>query len=241
VVRRRRLARAALAPSPGERILDVGCGPGFYCAELLAEVGDGGSVVGVDSSPSMLALAARRCEGRGDVAFAEGDAQAVPVADEDFDAAITVQVMEYVPDVAGALRELLRALRPGGRVVVWDIDWSTWSLHVDDSERAARVRRAWDEHLVHPTLPRTLGAHLRAAGFEDVRTTAHPFVATSFDSEAFGPALLPFIASFVRGRGGVTDDEADAWLAEQRALAERGEFFFAVTQFCFAAAKPRSS
>lgn len=48
---RRRLVRRALAASPDERILDVGCGRGFYVAELLEEVGDTGSVVGVDSSP----------------------------------------------------------------------------------------------------------------------------------------------------------------------------------------------
>ena len=59
-MRRRRLARAALAVKPGERVLDVGCGPGFYCAELLEEVGLEGSIVGLDSSASMLALAAHR-------------------------------------------------------------------------------------------------------------------------------------------------------------------------------------
>jgi arsenite methyltransferase len=57
-VRRRRIVREALGAAPGERILDVGCGPGFYCAELAEEVGPSGSVVGVDSSPAMLELAA---------------------------------------------------------------------------------------------------------------------------------------------------------------------------------------
>ena len=61
--RRRALVRKALAAAPGERILDVGCGPGFYCAELAAEVGPSGSVVGVDSSKAMLELAGRRCAG----------------------------------------------------------------------------------------------------------------------------------------------------------------------------------
>src|SRR5215208_1367589 len=50
-VRRRRHVRTALAAQPGERVLDVGCGPGFYCAELLEEVGPDGSVVGLDGSP----------------------------------------------------------------------------------------------------------------------------------------------------------------------------------------------
>lgn len=220
-------------------MLDAGCGPGFYCAELIEEVAaGGGAVVGVDSSDAMLALAARRCEGLGDVSFAAGEATSLPAGDAAFDAAITVQVLEYVADVAGGLGELFRVLRPSGRVVVWDVDWSTLSLHTTDPARSARILQAWDEHLVHTTLPRTLAAQLRAAGFADVEATAHPFVATSFDTQRYGPALLPFIASFVRGRAGVDDAEAEAWLAEQRALDGRGEFFFAVTQFCFAAAKP---
>ena len=53
-VRRRRIVRESLGAARGERILDVGCGPGFYCAELAEEVGPAGSVVGVDSSPAML-------------------------------------------------------------------------------------------------------------------------------------------------------------------------------------------
>ena len=57
VLRRRRLVREALGAAPGERVLDVGCGPGFYVAELLSQVGATGAVVGVDASPQTLALA----------------------------------------------------------------------------------------------------------------------------------------------------------------------------------------
>src|SRR5574341_622243 len=73
-LRRRRLVGEALAALPGHRVLDVGCGPGFYAAELLAEVGAQGAVVGVDTSAAMLAAAARRCQGVGNAAFHEGDA-----------------------------------------------------------------------------------------------------------------------------------------------------------------------
>jgi ubiquinone/menaquinone biosynthesis C-methylase UbiE len=237
--RRRRIVRAALAARPGERILDVGCGPGFYCAELADEVGATGQVVGLDPSAPMLALAERRCAERGNVELREADATALPVEDASFDGAISVQVQEYVQDLAGALGELHRALRPGGRAVVFDIDWATLSVNADDAALTARVREAWDEHLAHPSLPRTLAARLRAAGFDDVRMEAYAFATPELDPQTYGGALLPFIAKFVAGRRGLSEADAERWLAEQQALAERGEFFFSITQFCFAARKPR--
>jgi len=68
-LRRRRLVREAVGARVGERILDVGCGGGFYLAELLDAIGADGSLVGVDSSPAMLAIAARRCDGHDNVTF----------------------------------------------------------------------------------------------------------------------------------------------------------------------------
>jgi SAM-dependent methyltransferase len=236
--RRRAIVRSTLGAAPGERILDVGCGPGFYCAELLEDVTPSGAVVGVDGSAAMLALAARRLAGRDNAELLEADALALPVADESFDAVLSVQVQEYVPDVAAALGELHRALRPGGRALVWDVDWATLSINTTDQARMDRILGAWDEHLAHPTLPRTLAARLRSAGFKDVQVAGHAFVTVVLDGETYGGAIVPFIADFVPGHGGVTEDEAQTWLAEQRELGERGEFSFAVTQFCFTARKP---
>jgi arsenite methyltransferase len=237
-VRRRRLVRAALAVEPGERVLDVGCGPGFYCAELLEEVGPEGSIVGLDSSAAMLALAARRCEGHGNVEFDEADATSLPVDDASFDAALCVQVLEYVPDLPAALAELHRAVRPGGRVVVWDVDWTTISWHSANPRRMRRVLRAWDQHLANPALPRTLAPAMRSAGFVDVEMEGHSFTTSEFDPDSYGVAAVPLIKGFVPARNGVSQHEADAWATEQLELGQRGEFYFACLQFCFTAARP---
>jgi arsenite methyltransferase len=237
-IRRRRLVREALGAATGERILDVGCGPGFFCAELAEEVGPSGSVLGLDTSAAMLALAARRCASHANIELRQADAGSLPAGDGDFDAALCVQVLEYVPDATAALSEMRRVLRPGGRIVVWDVDWATLSIRSEDPALTQRILRAWDEHLTHRSLPRTLAARLRAAGFVDVGMQGHLFATADFDGETYGGATVSVIGAFVAGRESIPDHDATRWLAEQRELGERGEFYFTVSQFCFAATKP---
>jgi arsenite methyltransferase len=238
VLRRRGLVRAALAAEPGDRVLDVGCGPGFYVAELLETVGAEGSVVGLDVSRDMLGVAAKRTEGHANVEFHEGRATALPVADESFDRALSVQVLEYVEDVPAALSEMRRVLRPGGRLVLWDVDWGTVSWHALDRELMKRALDAFDKHLVHPSLPRTLSGQLRAAGLEDVQMEGHVFATNELIPDSYGGSLVSLLKNYVVQQGWMSDEDATAWRDEQRTLAAQGEFVFSVTQFCFAATRP---
>jgi arsenite methyltransferase len=238
MVRRRELARDALGAGSGERIVDVGCGPGFYVSELLGQVGPDGRVVGIDASPAMLPLAARRCAGDRNAGLLAADVASLPVRESAFDAALCVQVLEYVPDVAAVLAGLRRALRPGGRLVVWDVDWATVSWHSSDPARMERVLRTWDGHLAHPSLPRTLAPHLRSAGFEQVSVTGHTFATTQASPDTFAGSLIPLIEQFVADRNGISPQDASAWSAEQRQLGTDGEFFFGCIQFCFTAVRP---
>lgn len=236
--RRRDIVRAALSAQPGERVLDAGCGPGFYCAELADEVGPDGAVVGVDLSPAMLELARRRCEGRPNVSFADGPVTALPAEDAGFDALVSVQVLEYVPDIGAALREMHRVLRPGGRIVAFATDWAATSIHSGDDALTDRVLRAWDEHLAHPALPRVLAPRLRDAGFEDVSVTAHGFVSTAFAPDDYAGVTVPFIGRFVTGRQGIAAEDAERWVTDLQARAERGDAYVATLSCCFSARRP---
>jgi ubiquinone/menaquinone biosynthesis C-methylase UbiE len=236
-LRRREIIRAALAAKRGERVLDVGCGPGYFCAELLEQIGDDGAIVGIDASAQMLALATRRCADRRNVEFHQADATSLPVKDASFDAAICVQVLEYVSDYPKALEELYRSLRPGGRVLVWDTDWATVSWHSGDEPRMQRVLQAWDEHLAHASLPRVLAPAMRSAGFANVHAIAHAFTTTAWSPSTFGVSLIPLIVDFVPGHNGVGDAEAKEWASEQQQLGESDEFFFSYTQFGFLATR----
>jgi arsenite methyltransferase len=237
VLRRRALVHAALEAQRGDRVLDVGCGPGFYVAEILDTVGAGGHVIGVDRSPDMLAVAARRAAGHDNVEFHEGETASLPVPDHSVDRALSVQVLEYVDEVPAALAEIHRVLRPGGRVLLWDVDWGTVSWHAIDTRRMQRALAAWDGHLAHPSLPRALSAQLRDAGFGEVRMEGHVFATNELIPDAYGGSLVKLIRDYVGGQGGMSREEADAWYEEQHELGARGEFFFSVTQFCFLATR----
>src|SRR4051812_4795013 len=241
IKRRRALAQEALGPQPGDEELDAGCGPGFYVVDTLDIVGANGSVTGVDASAAMLAIAGRKAGDRPNVRLLEAEATNLPVGDASVDRAISVQVFEYLSDVDAALAELMRVVRPGGRVVIWDVDWSTLSWHSSDPERMRRVVGAWDRHLADPVLPRTLLASLRRAGFTDVHRTAHAFTAETMDPEAFGGYLPALIRQYLAGLDDIDHAEADAWLADLQALDANGAYSFAVLQFCFSATRPAIS
>lgn len=104
-----------LLADTGDRVLDLGCGPGAL-AVPLADAGR--SVIAFDLAPAMVAEA-RRLIGRDNTrcGFVVGDAMALPFATASFDVVVTTGVLEYVPDVDLAMSEIARVLRPGGHLV----------------------------------------------------------------------------------------------------------------------------
>jgi len=238
VLGRRKAVLQALAPRSAERIIDVGSGPGLMAAELADVVGQRGKVCGVDTSESMIALSSARLAGRPWLEFQLSDATALPYPEQSFDAAVCVQVLEYVKDIAAALSELYRVLRPSGRAVIVDTDWDSIVWHASDLNLMNRILRAWDEHLHDPYLPRTLSNKLQVAGFVVGQRSVISMFNPSYDENAISGGLIEIITSFVPGRQNLSEQEVKRWASDLRALGERGEYFFSLTQFLFLVSKP---
>lgn len=223
----------------GQRVLDFGCGPGTISLGL-AEAVDPGELHGIDMEESQIALARSAAEagGHGNVSFHVGNVNDLPFDDESFDAAHCHAVLMHIPDIAAALAEVRRVLKPGGIIACRE-------TIVDSSfmePGSAEVDRAWAvfAQLVsanggHPQLGKELKRALLSAGFEDVRATFsfdsfgtdedveffYGFVVDWFHSPAVVEAAvrngLSTAEEFERGRGAL-----DAWRTSPGAVGSIG-------------------
>jgi len=241
VVAQRREVLRALKLAPGERVLDIGSGPGLLAYDMAIAAGAGGRVCGIDASKAMVAMAGKRCADQPWTEFRVAEATKLPYPDDSFDAAVSTQVYEFVRDVPAALAELHRVLRPAGRAVILDTDYGSLVIHTEDPSRMARVLKAWDDHFVHPYLPRVLSSELRKAGFILRQRTSIPMFNPEFEDNTYGKGMLETIASFVVGRRGILQEEADAWFAEFAKLGADGKFFFSLNRYLFVAEKGTGS
>ncbi len=115
--------REVLAPQPGERVLEVGPGTGYYALNVAEWLMPDGALDILDLQQEMLDHAMLEAEGRGiaNIVPARGDAAALPYPDASFDAAYTVATLGEIPQQEAALGEMHRVLKPGGRLVVGEI------------------------------------------------------------------------------------------------------------------------
>jgi SAM-dependent methyltransferase len=173
-------ARRELRLRGGERILDVGSGLGQFTRLLAREAGAGAVVVGIERSDEQRASAMRRAREAGEeglVEFRKGDALDLPLqADEwaRFDVAHSRFLLEHVPDPLAVVRQMVAAVRPGGRVLLADDDHDVLRLWPEPPGLAPLWRaymRSYDRAGNDPIVGRRLVSLLHQAGAHPVRNT----------------------------------------------------------------------
>ena len=155
------VALASLAP--GETVLDLGAGGGFDCFLAAERVGPTGRVIGVDMTPEMLERAREnaRSGGYGNVEFRLGEIEALPVPDGVVDVVISNCVLNLSADRPRVLAEVMRVLKPGGRVMISDLVSEREVPHFVAASRESLVGCL-------PVPVREYEVDLAAAGFADI-------------------------------------------------------------------------
>jgi ubiquinone/menaquinone biosynthesis C-methylase UbiE len=228
VVRRTTILQA-LQPIPGGTILEVGCGGGLYAYEVAQCVGSSGRVRAIDISDDQINAAREQCAN-----FDWVDCQTMHVldmsfADTCFDAIYSVHVLEYVPAVDDALRQIARVLKPGGRLIIYATNWSSIVWYSHNHERMKRVLEAWDQHAPYTDFPTTLSARLRDVRLQPIKQQAVPIMNRSYHQNGFSYWLARGIRLFAVGRGLIDQAEIEAWMSAFDALEEQGAYFFCFT------------
>ncbi len=209
----------------GQRLLDVGSGPGTITADLARRVG---AVVALEVSEEAAGLTRAELERQGvvDARVVVGDVHALDLPDDSFDVVHAHQVLQHVADPVGALREMIRVTRPGGVVAVRDSDYGHFSWHpaspgldrwLELYDAAARANGG------EPHAGRMLLAWAHAAGASDVVASSSTWCFADPEDRAWWGGLWAdritgtALARQLTDEGRATEDDlaevAEAWRA----------------------------
>jgi SAM-dependent methyltransferase len=227
--------RERLALRPGQEVLDVGCGVGDVVIELSEAVRPGGRAVGIDASEAMLAAGrARAAAADRHVDLRVGDALALDEGDESFDACRSERMLQWVPDIDGAVSEMVRVLRPGGRISIIDTDWRTFVVDLPTASAVRAMRLAIEDQRGEPA---TAGGRLlnvcRHFGLVDLEVTAATHVWSEWDPQVdaapSGFFPLASVTDELVGLGLIDAELASRFIDELHEAARRGRFYMALS------------
>lgn len=213
-----------LGLEPGMRALDVGCGTGEESAALAGIVGPEGQVLGIDFSAAMVGESQARWASLAPrLRFEVGDVHALGLPDRSWDVARADRMFQHLASPAGALGELVRVLRPGGRLVVSDPDWGTYVIDAPPSPAVRRYHEFAQGQARNPWIGRQLYGLFRAAGLRDVAVEAQVVFFLDLNVlEKMGNLDAGFVSAVADGQ--MTAEQVAEVRSELRARQAAGRF-----------------
>jgi ubiquinone/menaquinone biosynthesis C-methylase UbiE len=234
----RRAVFALLQPRPGYHVLDVGCGTGEDARALCQLAGEDGQVIGVDASATMIEEACARSAATGlPVVFRHADAAHLDLADASFDGCYSIRTFQHLDDPERALAEVVRVLRPGGRIVVADPDHQTTVMDVAERELARRFLNWRSDTIRNGWIAHHMAAMMRAVGLVNITVTPMTHLRTDY-AEVEATSHYEGGIEVARSEGILSTEEAQRLIAALRTAAESDHFFCATTVFLCAGMKP---
>jgi len=219
----------------GEYVVDVGSGNGALVRDMLELVGNNGHACGVDNSEIMTGLAKKICP---EATFLKGDATNLPVEDATYDVLTTSQLLCFVEDVPGALREFCRILKPGGRMLILDTDWGSLVWNSCNQVFMDRVMKMYTTPYTNPCLPRSLSKQITEAGFKSLERQSFALLNWERNPDSYSQQTSEFVRQLMEKSPDFTKDDWEEWDRDLKKTEANGEYLFSLNRYLFKAQKP---
>jgi ubiquinone/menaquinone biosynthesis C-methylase UbiE len=219
--------------APGRRVLDVGCGTGDDVREIAKHVGADGKSVGIDNSQAMIGVARQRAAGSIlPVEFHVAEVGRLPFEAASFNGCVADRSLMHVPDPRQALVEMARVTKPGGRVVVYEVDFGGLIIDADDRMLGRKIINTWCDGFRDGWLGRRIPTLAADVGLVQIEVAPYPLM------------LTPELATLMVGQSTVdraveqaivTSEEGKRWLDHLAERARVGRFFGCLSGFLLGA------
>lgn len=226
-----------IADAGAKWVLDAGCGAGSDLATLASCLPEPCDIVGLDTSGTLLARAWERPEIRSRCSLVKGDILNSSFRDGSFDACRIDRVLQHLQAPVQAIHEIVRIIRPGGMIVVFDNDWDTFSISLDDREIATRISRFWRDSFASGRIGRDLPRLFRECGLVEIH--AEPRLLELNDLSVAEQIFdLPYLLERMELAGVLAPDETTAINQEILHRASEGTFSSGYTGHLVQGRKP---
>jgi len=222
-----------LDPHPGEYILEVGCGSGVLCRLIAPDLQPAGEMLGLDISPHFVEQARKYALQPGvasQIKFETGPAESLTYPTDSFNAALAARLLLHAKDPDSVVREMMRVVKPAGRIVVMDWDFDTVVVDHPDRELTRRLL-TWrsDHHGGDNWSGRKLWRRMVSAGLQNL--TVHPVVTVARAEEDGLTQSLWRAAQVCRDGGAISAEEHDDWVLYLKERIQAGTFFASINYF----------
>lgn len=207
---------------PGQHVLDVGCGIGDQAFAMATLAGKTGSVTGTDISTAMITMAQHRhASAELPLHFVVAPAARQPFADASFDIIRTERVLMYLKNIEEVFAEYKRLLKPGGKLVVFDVDWDALVLLHPDKQLTRRIVEFISDSFPSGRIGAELFGHFKDAGFKHIQIRPHGYMHNfELTKRIIGGIVTTGVAHNV-----FTNNEINGWWTELERADTAGKFF----------------
>ena len=220
--------------------LDLGCGTGFAAREIAKRPDFSGNIVGVDISPALINQASSLVEEEGlsdRVVFKVGDSRSLEDSDHSFDAVIAHTLISHLPDPQALIDEMIRLVKPGGIVAIFDGDYASLTFGNPDAEKG----KAIDELIIgsivtQARILRQLPFFLKSSGLQIENVFS--YVVADVGKAEFWGSSVESMRKLLPTANAMSAEEANSWANDRNKESDDGTFFASCNYYAYVCRKP---